>query len=358
MTLAFTYMPILKWKQAEQIALREASANSRQALLPLIALQPVVPKQQETMRDALSTYVIQCTKAFLKIGFDRHPVAIDSAMTYTGSPKPVRLLVGLCNHFKKNGIQVVPVIDPAVVVSEPAEIARLASFQDVVLRIRIDSVTSSQVTALIDGAQNAINSSRARFHVLLDMWELVGSDPVGVTAHAVAYVRAAAASRHGHSVTLAGGSFPHTLAGIRQGTSFLPRVEWDVWNSIRTNSDFRNLCFGDYAVTNPRPLEPIDPRQMNPSVAVRYARSTNWMLIKAGGSRTSGMAQYNQVCKLLVRHQSYCGPAFSYGDKQYDKHSQAGSTSGSYMTWRRDATSHHLEFTVKQLNGASVPGAS
>jgi hypothetical protein len=355
MPLAFKYIPILKWKQAEQIALREATIGVKQSVLPLVALQPVAPKAQQTMQAAQKDYLSKCTASLLKSGFDKYPVAVDSAMTLPASLAPVKVLVTLCTHFQRNSIQVVPVVDGAVVDTHLTDLARLSAFADVVLRIRIDTISSGQISSLIASARKAIGSPSVGLHVLLDMWELVGTDQVAEAARALPYVSAAVTSRHVRSITIAGGSFPHTLTGIRQGTSFIPRIELSIWKSLHAKPDLRDVCFGDYTVTNPRPLEPVDPRQINPSVAIRYARDTDWMLMKAGGSRTSGMGQYNQVCKLLVQHSSYSGATFCYGDKQYHKHSQAGSTSGSYMSWRRDATSHHIEFTKRQLDKGIAP---
>lgn len=352
--LTFTYLPVLKWKQAEQIALRQATPNVRQSLLPLIVLQPVIPRLQQTMQAALTDYIAKCTATLLKCGFDQYPVAVDPALAIPGLPAPAKFLVSLCKHFQKHSLQVVPVIDPAVSATEPAEMARLASFSNVILRIRVDSVTHTQISALIESARRAIGPSVIQLHVVLDMWELVGADAAVESVRVLPYARAAVNARQVRSLTVAGGSFPHTLTGIRQGTSFIPRVELSIWNSLRPHNDLRMVHFGDYAVTNPRPLEPIDPTQINPSVAIRYARNNDWMLIKAGGSRTSGMGQYNQVCKLLVQHSSYSGAAFCYGDAQYQKHSQPGSTSGSFMSWRRDATSHHIEFTKQQLDKKSA----
>jgi len=91
------------------------------------------------------------------------------------------------------------------------------------------------------------------------------------------------------------------------------------------------LRFGDYAVTNPVPLVVEDPQNMNPAAQIRYARVDDWMLLKAGGSKTGGFAQYNQLCKILVTHSAYSGAGFSFGDERYDYHTKPGSKTGNYM---------------------------
>ena len=117
------------------------------------------------------------------------------------------------------------------------------------------------------------------------------------------------------------------------------RTEWQTWNILRTQHGFSKLQFGDYAVTNPVPLVVDDPKKMNPAAQIRYARTDDWMLLKAGGSKTGGFGQYNQLCKILIAHADYSGATYSYGDQRYEYHAAPGSTPGNYMTWRRDATS-------------------
>ena len=66
------------------------------------------------------------------------------------------------------------------------------------------------------------------------------------------------------------------------------------------------------------------------------------------------MGQYNDLCRLLIASSDYSGANFSFGDFQYKAHAQVGASSGSLMTWRRDATNHHLVYTVRQLAAGNV----
>ena len=115
--------------------------------------------------------------------------------------------------------------------------------------------------------------------------------------------------------------------------------------------------FGDYGVTNPEPLEDIDPTKMNPAAAIRYTLKSEWWVLRGAGVRTKGkggMGQYNDLCRLLIKSPDYSGQTFSYGDHRYYEHAQPGASSGNLTTWRRDATSHHVVFTVRQLVSGNV----
>ena len=108
---------------------------------------------------------------------------------------------------------------------------------------------------------------------------------------------------------------------------------WGAGNELEAWDDFgRALIFG------------LDKVGINLGWFSRLkGRCHSW----AGGTRTSGFNQYNQLCQLLISDPDYSGQGFSFGDDRYYYHAQAGSPTGNLSTWRRDATSHHLALTVR-----------
>lgn len=347
----FGYVPILKWKQGEQRTLRELSHDDRARLLPLIELLPLKVSAGDTATKVLEAELIDLADKLVKAKFDAVPCAIDTSALRPAYPAQAKLLAAVTGALVKKGVNVVPVIYPEMAVAGQVDVAALASVPTVLLRIRLGSVLSAQIPQFVVDLRKALASKKVAIHVVLDMYDIVGGDPVAMSAAVAPYVVAAISSTQVASVTLAGGSFPQSLAGIGQGNKSLPRVEWQTWTAIRSKTEFSAVRFGDYAVTNPVPLVVEDPQNMNPAAQIRYARADDWMLLKAGGSKTGGFAQYNQLCKILIAHGAYSGAGFSFGDQRYDYHAKLGSKTGNYMTWRRDATSHHLVLTVRQVSG-------
>ena len=195
-------------------------------------------------------------------------------------------------------------------------------------------------------------------YVVLDMGSIGGIDLTALAEMFEPYVRDVTASGEITQVAIVGGSFPYSLAGTTVGVGTrLPRKELEVWKLLRTKGECGAVAFGDYGVTNPEPQEALDPETMNPAAAIRYTQKKEWWLLRGSGVRTKGkggMKQYNSLCHLLVTNQDYAGQNFSYGDQRYFAHAQPGMTSGNFMTWRRDATSHHLVFTVRQMLSGAV----
>jgi hypothetical protein len=152
------------------------------------------------------------------------------------------------------------------------------------------------------------------------------------------------------SVTLGGGSFPMTLAGIKAGAKNIPRVEWSAWKLISTSGEFPKLRYADYTVTNPAPLPDIDPKTVNPSITIRYATNDHWHLLKGRGFKGAPPGEYRSLCKLLVTSGAvYSGKDFSFGDGKYFAAANGGVKNGIPWTWRREATSHHIVFTASSL---------
>ena len=141
-----------------------------------------------------------------------------------------------------------------------------------------------------------------------------------------------------------------TLTGIKAGVKGIPRTDWLTWKLILQTGDFPSLRYADYTVTNPEPLPEIDPKTMNPSIAIRYAIKDSWHLLKGKGFKGAPVGEYTGLCKLLVTDKSvYSGKDFSFGDGKYFASASGIGKNGVPWTWRREATNHHIVFTAKSL---------
>ncbi len=281
--LNWTYLPILKWKQGERIALSKLTAGQREGMTPILELPPIKSAHDgAALQKALPEYLAKIGKDLDKTFDVDQAVGIDIRWVAQGYPKQMRLLAAICKQLARQvGCSILPVLNESAL----------------------------ETNADLDAA-----------------------------------IAAGCAS-----VTVAGGSFPLTLIGFKQGIFDIPRVEWAIWQRIQKEVTYTNVRFADYSVTNPAPIVDVDPKQVNPSVAIRYAVSNQWKLFKAGGFKKGRPNQYRGLCQLLITDPVYSGDKFSYGDDCYDKAAKAKLGNGNPSSWRRDATSHHLALTVAAL---------
>lgn len=342
----FIYVPILRWKQGEQGALRYTDAADRERMLPIAEIQVIEstvmqPKLQRQMLRAAGT---------------EFPIGIDFSTAISGRV-PHALLADRCKRLQSVGVQAWPTIRATHAIADLPGLTHFKGQPAAIVRSRADSTTLADLALVIDALRRACGKSMP-IYVVLDLFAL-GDVDANVKATGIApQARAVLAMPAIAQVAMAGGSFPMNLGALKPGVgNRLTRRELAVWKALRALPGCRAIVFGDYGVTNPEPLEEIDPTKMNPAAAIRYTLKDVWWVLRGSGVRTKGkggMGQYNNLCKLLIAHADYCGATFSYGDKKYYDHAQPGATSGSLTTWRRDATSHHVVFTVRQLIAGNV----
>lgn len=344
--MSFTYFPVLRWKQGEVTAVRRLDAADRTSMLPLAEVQLLeASNAQPKLRKALE----QADAA-------SNPVGLDLKPAYT--PRvPLAALAKLTGAFQASGLKTWPVIHATDALLDLPGLTEFKGHPAVVLRIYPNETLLPNALGLIAATRSACGR-KTLIYVVLDLDSVGGIAVTALATSLESFVRDITATSEVAQVAMVGGSFPYSLTGFKVGVgNRLPRRELDVWKGLRTLPGCGAVAFGDYGVTNPKPLEDIDPRAINPAAAIRYTVQNEWWLLRASGVRSKGkggMGQYNDLCRILIASADYSGAGFSYGDFQYDAHAKPGASSGSFMTWRRDATSHHLVYTVRQLIAGTV----
>lgn len=342
----FAYFPALRWKQGEQMAVRKLDGGDRERILPIAEVQSIAAKPL----GKLSTQLGQAHAS-------EFPIALDLSPAYPNGYVNLPYLAGLTSRLQRQGLKIWPVIRGADALLNPSALPQFKFMGSVVLRVNPHEMTLVDAMSVLAELQKACGKHTS-IYVLIDLYSITDIDLSSLAAVPEPFVRAMTSNGTVAQVSVLAGSFPYQLGGFAQGIKArIPRKELTVWKSLRSRPGCADVAFGDYAVTNPLPLEEIDPRKLNPAAAIRYTLKNEWWLLRAAGVRTKnkgGMGQYNALCKLLVVHPDFSGAKFSYGDNQYIVHAQPGASSGSFMTWRRDATSHHLVYTVRQLISGKV----
>ena len=343
------YMPLLKWKQGERLALKNLASSQWESIVPLIELQPIVAApDRDSLRSALPNYLAKIAKEMAQAIPNDKPLVIDVRHVAPGYPGQLGLLKTVCAQLEKVAKRrVFPVLSEAVVSRHAADLSVIDGFDEYVLRIQTPLIKAAQVQAVVKQVVGS-GIAKGRLHVVVDQYSIVNEDPKARLAMVRPYIDEALAAACA-STTVVGGSFPANLIGFKQGMQDLPRVEWAVWRALKKSPSHASLRYGDYTVSNPAPVPDMDPKMVNPSVAIRYAAPDHWRLFKAGGFKKGKPNQYQNLCVLLLGDSVYCGAAFSFGDDCYDKAANAKLGNGNPSSWRRDATSHHLVLTASTL---------
>lgn len=333
------YYPILKWKAGELAAVKKLALADRSLMLPILELLKVV---NGGIYGALAPTLVKSGVAAL-------PVGLDPKLLMPGGVS-LSALMKLCHAAQKDGFDAHPVIHAGDLFGQIPQLTQMAGSAHVVLRLRMQLITWAATQAALVALRKAVGRS-CQIHVIYDFGSIGEVDPAALSAFVAPFVRDTLAQGIANCVAMSGGSFPMNLAGIPLGVkNFLPRREWKAWALLRSQPGCEDVRFGDYNVTNPDPQEIKNFWEMDPAAAIRYALPDHWWLLRAKAAKKHGFDQYNTLCRLLIADPRYYTKAFCFGDERYHHYAQAGSSSGGYTEWRRDACSHHLVQTVRLLD--------
>jgi len=347
-----TYVPILRWKQGERIALNNLSATGRIDVTPHLVISQAqygdtkLPKAEPknppkkppvTAADYLAKQLLDAwgpTKFYL------------DAADLPGTP---------ANHHLDNigasanaaGLHLVPSVKRSSPPAYHAAIQRriAADNRGTALRISLGDLTSmntwfgswycppADTDLIIDVANSAAN-------VLA----------LGVPAfQAFANLYQAQAWR---SVTVAGGNIPAMLTGYNVGPTLLPRAELDLWNALNAHGLGYNLDFGDYATIGPDASTDDIPGPV-PINAKYTPNNTHFLVLHGVKTKGPGSVardvQYRSYAAQIIQFAGRIPLATCWGDGQINAITNPGNSPGSPATWVSYSVNRHIELTRSQL---------
>lgn len=357
------YVPILKWKRGEQLALSALPPSARRRILPLAEIQnrPFDWQSEEytrTWRQHLEA-VVQATRKYWgteqEIAFDQ---PLEGSESEDGSDDfdgvaPWRYLFEMLWDADVNAV---PVVSSYALREELSSLATLPFRQRrrrFVLRAHFDDEEQDgqpvDVGAWFRKTMKMLQASHSDVDAVFDLGYFAGDVEEGAMAeYCATTLREIALQGPWRTLTLASGAFPVNLASYKTGAHKIPRYDWELYREVAEQMSQRVL-YSDYGVNYTDAFE-MDPRTIRMSANLRYTHLKYWRVYKARNVKEHGFDQYRNLCELLVNSPEYLGREFSEGDKNIHKVAtdpKAGP--GSATTWRRDATNHHIHVVLSQL---------
>jgi hypothetical protein len=252
------YVPVLRWRQGEWLALRDMQLADKGRITPLIELHPkdfnvgeVRPKE---IGQVLNERVHGIKKNWGERQFflDTHP--IDPKNRTASGLRPIELVSEVSRGL---GLQLVPVTgmsrDPGDQ-NSVRSIAKAAS-PGVCIRLLREDFRYVDLEKRLARLTNGLGVSLAMMDLIVDLQVI--EDHVPSMTRICSLVPFVDRWR---TFTVIGGAFPKDLTGFSVGQHHHPRLEWQMWrNGIETPLP-RQAIFGDYTTqhgiyvpTPPRP---------------------------------------------------------------------------------------------------------
>lgn len=355
------YIPIIKWKRAEQYAIKELRQEHRKYITPLIQL--VMPKYKidAKLEDAVLDFEDQLSKIPEKIIdiWGTAPIFIDVSLLFTTPLKVKSIHDILLGGHKLKGT-FIPVIylndDPKIKKAIFSVVEKTGSG----LCVRLICPDFYNKENLDQNLLQLFSDSKLKennIDLLIDIKETGNSDNK--------YIKYLDCSQNipnlkkWRTFIFASGSFPEDLSKCdRNEENLIPRIDWKSWKEIISSNLERRPSFADYTIQHPayKEISQFFP----PTASIKYTLKDDWLIMKG---RRQQFNNYLAHAAVLIKDNSrYYGEAFSSGDKYiYDKANHflayiknpAIKGTGSTETWLRAGINHHLTLVADQI--ANLP---
>lgn len=373
------YIPILKWKRAEQRALEALDERNKDAITPLIELvMPMVPlykkrekkdeKQIKKTQDELFAEVVskfkekrikQIPEEILR-SWGTRPIILDFTLLYEGQ-LTTQLKVNSLNKIvpagTDMGLKIIPVLNLNDDLKIKEAICSLLGKNNQGICLRIAPSDLSDTKVLNGKVRNFLrdfNLARKIIGLLIDIKEI--KERGGKYLQFINVSQEIENLLEWRNFIFASGSFPEDLSGCKPDEeTLLPRFDWQNWLHYSSAKKLkRNPIFADYTIRNPIFKESL--QYYNPTTSIKYSLKNDWLIMKG---RVREHELYLANAKLLVEDTDYFyGESFSWGDKniaqkakyyhQYVKNRSAKGT-GSTEDWIAWGINHHLTSVVDQI---------
>ncbi len=349
------YIPCLRWKQGEYLAIEHLPLNTKNLIMPLIEIPEIgydfqENKEVRSIEEHLNLFTKRVND---KWGHDECFVdihIIDTSKLLTTGQHPA---IFVFDDLRLKGVQAVPVVWVNQDFSFQSAIFQTVHQDSRGICIRINLEEAANPTIL-----NSVNKLLKNCGVKVEQSDLIldlgapNFDPLdGFIGLVETTIRTLPYLKNWRSFGLIGTSFPASLSGVNTGLSYLPRKEWLLYKGLVVNlktSSVRIPTFGDYAVNHPE-ISNLDYRITKPKANIRYALSDRWLIARGQNVRDYGYEQHRDLCKLIIRSNEYCGETFSPADKYIYDCAKGKVGAGNLSTWRQIGTNHHIEIAVKDV---------
>lgn len=352
------YVPILKWKAAERLALVNLSAEEKKLITPLIQLVMPKPKnlnkdntektREEQLRESVAIFkakVPEIPEEILKF-WGSNPAFIDLSLIDASLRE--ESFNAILTIGKNLGTFLIPVVTLNSSMEIKNKVARLGKKDNHGICLRLFRSDFLNQNTLAENIQKFLAD-----HVLLEkevdlLIDFQITDEI--CSKLVELSKQIPNILKWRTFIFANGAFPVDLTNCELGENIIDRSDWKKWSDQLNSKDLiRKPSFSDYTIQHPIYKESF--QFFSPSASIKYTLSDSWLIMR-GQKRKS--IQYLANAQLLSKHPKFFGANFSYGDTYVaEKGKDLNGKPGNATNWLVAGINHHLACTANQI--ANLP---
>lgn len=348
------YVPLLKWKQGEQNALKNLSDGVKCKISPILELVKIPKRKyppstkeyiEENINSILSSWGVE--QVYIDLyDFDEDACLDDGThfMSY------------LFDRLVANDVNAIPVVSSTRSNLFKSSIKNICNKYKTGICIRLQEEDFGDSQAIIKKIMNDNNVRFSDTSLVLDFKE-IHQDKINLNILAIkTLIEQINKLGMFYRVIFCGTGFPTSLSHIKRNTvGKIPRNEWVLWEKLYNNSSALPILpeYGDYNITNPDMIE-FDPVRMHIGGKIKYTYENDILIFKGSSFRRDGSHQMHQIASRVVKSSCFMGKDFSWGDEYIYNCSKETVTCGNPTTWVTVGVNHHITYVIKQLSTMSA----
>ena len=348
------YVPCLRWKQGEYMAIAALSAASRERVTPLIEV-PEIGFDFETR--SYKKTIDEHIKPFGKRVADKwgRPCLVDlihmpAKEVMDNGVHPVIRVFG---ELRTRKCSATPVTGIARDFTYQRAIGRVISTDNrgVCIRVTLAEAAKPDLIEILDSLMKKLKVSPSQCDFIVDLGAPNFKPLDGFTKLVYSLLSRLPYQNRWKTITIMGTSFPETMAEVKGSPVLLPRWEWLLYKGVAAKlakQGARIPTFGDYGI-NHKDVPQVDMRLVRPSATIRYTIDDKWFIVKGPNVRDYGFEQYRNHCRTLATSPYFRGSGFSMGDAYIQNCSLGKEKTGNLSIWRKVGTNQHLEKVAQDI---------
>ncbi len=338
-----TYVPVLRYKGAEQSALQKLAAEVRKATIPLIEFVP-----KDFFEEAAQGALVKVARGLINSCGWNHPFIVDPGLLDPDvAAKCIRQIIAEAVRYNSDVGIVTGVSRPTPYQAAVGDVLRLGK-SDLVLRLSSYEFRQAAIGSMIDATLAEFGTSRGRTHLILDFGCIASSG-----MNFAAWLRNLPGLTEWKSVTVIAGTLPKDLSAFKPNEEYdLERGEWSSWCELADSINIP-IAFGDYTVQHAF-FEEREGKRFNFSASIRYTTPEGYLVFRGEGVQNPdgpGYQQYLGEATLLCARDEFLGQGYCWGDAYIHEKGNGAVDTGGPKEWLAAAINHHLTLVAAQVQG-------
>ncbi|WP_370154127.1 beta family protein [Ferrovibrio sp.] len=348
------YVPVLKWRQGEYLALSKLGKLEKSKITPVLDIPPVEWDFEKGEHAKTIDRHLETFGARLEKNWGTRPIfvdlkLVDQKMIMSDGTHPITRVHKLSVDKKCNCIFVTGLNRPNDY--QVALKSIVPATDGLAIRLNPNHFADVKLQENLETLLNFLGAKSKPVDLILDLLSPSFQPLAGFTALVINQYNKLLSFRDWRTVTIAATAFPKTMAGINPGVFKVERLEWTFYKTLveALGGKGRLPTFGDYCIAHPE-LPTEDPRKFKPAATVRYTSDGSWLISKGTTVRKKdGFKQYRQRCEEIVARSEFRGAGYSMADQYISDCAEGKASTGNLTTWRWVGTNHHITNVTEDL---------